>query len=610
MVTSSTFEIRSKTQIQSTARRFTNPADKYAYVNEVASGKIAVRCWMNASLQLLLCGLDHKGDSGWQSLQSKWGLILSKYRTHTEYKTTHLAIRGMPEDYNLGDPQQVFDNIQNSDYEISDVKQIFAHRVTDIITMNNCSHTSENQIIETKVSTTLLLPPDNTDMNQYIEQPQVANVDYACEECENNGVISKGAQKHTRLKDHNQEFILFTFTVPEVPEGQETPVGTHRVVDHQRNIKFTDSTQKVAEYQIVAVILFVNQCHFLTHVRPTSGPWMECDDSTVKILDNDGVGNHPGGRVHSILLKQIQSSTLENHEVETRRFTNPADKRTRVNRCVVLAKVRCWMNASLQLLLCGLDHKGESGWQCLKSSFGLKLKEFRSHLEYNNTDKVFEIMKNDTINKCVTYNTGDPTTVFDNIGDIGYNISDVKSIFSHTVSKTHTMKNCPHNSKSPKLKIRLSTSLSLPPDNSDMNQYMEQPLPDIPNDKKSCEECKNKGAVSIGAQNHHKLLDHNQDFILFTFNVPENMRSNIGTHRTVDHQRTVKLTDSTGQVAEYQVIAIILYVNQNHYVTHVRHTSDHWMECDDSNVKLLDSDGIGNHQNGHVHSILLKQVRP
>ena len=100
------------------------------------------------------------------------------------------------------------------------------------------------------------------------------------------------------------------------------------------------------------------------------------------------------------------------------------------------------------------------------------------------------------------------------------------------------------------------------------------------------------------------------DFILFTFNVPENMKSNIGTHRTVDHQRTVKLTDSTGQVAEYQVIAIILYVNQNHYVTHVRHTSDHWMECDDSNVKLLDSDGIGNHQNGHVHSILLKQVRP
>ena len=184
-VASSGSEIKQKTQIQTTARRFTNPADKWLHdVNGVATGKLAVRCWMNASLQLLLCGLDHKGDSGWQSLQSKWGLILSKYRTHTEYKTTHLAIRGMPEDYNLGDPQQVFDNIQNSDYEISDVKQIFAHRVTEIITMNNCSHTSENQTIETKVSTSLLLPPDNSDMNQYIEQPQVANTDYTCEECE------------------------------------------------------------------------------------------------------------------------------------------------------------------------------------------------------------------------------------------------------------------------------------------------------------------------------------------------------------------------------------------------------------------------------------------
>ena len=78
-------------------------------------------------------------------------------------------------------------------------------------------------------------------------------------------------------------------------------------MDNQRNVRLTDSTQKTAEYQVVSIILYVNQCHFVSHVRPTSGHWMECDDSTVTILDNDGVGNHQGGRVHSILLKQIQT---------------------------------------------------------------------------------------------------------------------------------------------------------------------------------------------------------------------------------------------------------------------------------------------------------------
>ena len=171
------------------------------------------------------------------------------------------------------------------------------------------------------------------------------------------------------------------------------------------------------------------------------------------------------------------------------------------------------------------------------------------------------------------------------------------------------MNSCSHNSKSPKIQSRVSTLLSLPPENTDMNEYMEQPLVSKPKDYE-CEECKNKGAVSIGAQSHTKFMDHNQDFILFTFNVPKDKESNIGTHRAVDHQRNVNLIDSTNQVAEYQIIAIILYVNQNHFVTHVRHTSGHWMECDDSNVKLIDNDGVGHHLNGRIHSILLKQVRP
>ena len=106
----------------------------------------------------------------------------------------------------------------------------------------------------------------------------------------------------------------------------------------------------------------------------------------------------------------------------------------------------------------------------------------------------------------------------------------------------------------------MSTLLSLPLDYSDMNQYMEQPLVDKPKDY-ICEEFRNKGVVSIGAQNHFKLMDHNQDFILFTFYVPQNKESNIGTHRVVDHQRHVNLSDSRAQVAEYQVISIILYVN-------------------------------------------------
>ena len=265
------------------------------------------------------------------------------------------------------------------------------------------------------------------------------------------------------------------------------------------------------------------------------------------------------------------------------------------------------MNASLQLLLCGLDHKGEIGWQSLQSKWGLILKQYKRHLEYNNTRVAIEgMVGNDGSER---YNLGDPQKVFDNIESIDYKISDVKSIFSHRVSITTTMNSCSHNSKSPKIQSRVSTLLSLPPENTDMNQYMEQPLVSKPKDYE-CEECKKKGAVSRGAKSHTKFMDHNQDFILFTFNVPKDKESNIGTHRAVDNQRNVNLIDSTNQVAEYQIIAIILYVNKNHFVTHVRHTSGHWMECDDSNVKLIDNDGVGHHLNGRIHSILLKQVRP
>ena len=36
-----------------------------------------------------------KGEIGWQSLQSKWGLILSQYKRHLEYNNTRVAIEGM-----------------------------------------------------------------------------------------------------------------------------------------------------------------------------------------------------------------------------------------------------------------------------------------------------------------------------------------------------------------------------------------------------------------------------------------------------------------------------------------------------------------------------------
>ena len=216
---------------------------------------------------------------------------------------------------------------------------------------------------------------------------------------------------------------------------------------------------------------------------------------------------------------------------------------------------------------------------------------------------------NSTLSMLERYNLGDPQRVFDNIESTDYNIGDVKGIFSHNVSITTTMTNCSHIPKSPKIQARVSTLLSLPPDHSDMNIYMEQPFAVKPKNY-TCEECSEKGIISIGAQQHTKLMDHSQDFILLSFNVPEDMKSNIGTHRYVNHQRNVNLRDSTGQVAEYQVISIILFVNQNHYVTHTRHPSGHWMGCDDNNVTLLDNDEVGNHLNGHIHSILLKQVWP
>ena len=181
----------------------------------------------------------------------------------------------------------------------------------------------------------------------------------------------------------------------------------------------------------------------MSHVRPTSGHWMECDDSTVKILDNDGVGNHPDGRVHSILLKQIQPIPLDIVEIDARKFTNPADKLAYVNRIPARIPVRCWMNASLQLLLCGLDHKGEIGWQSLQSKWGLILSQYKRHLEYNNTRVAIQSMVgNDGSER---YNLGDPQKVFDNIESIDYKISDVKSIFSHRVSITTTMNSCSPN---------------------------------------------------------------------------------------------------------------------------------------------------------------------
>ena len=175
---------------------------------------------MNASLQLLLCGLDHKGEIGWQSLQSKWGLILSQYKRHLEYNNTRVAIQSMvgndgSEQYNLGDPKKVFDNIESIDYKISDVKSIFSHRVSITTTMNSCSHNSKRQKIQSRVSTLLSLPPDNTDMNEYMEKPLVSKPkDYQCEECKNNGAVSIGAQSHTKFMDHNQDFYSLHLLCP------------------------------------------------------------------------------------------------------------------------------------------------------------------------------------------------------------------------------------------------------------------------------------------------------------------------------------------------------------------------------------------------------------
>ena len=123
---------------------------------------------MNALLQLLLCGLDYKGEIGWQSLQSKWGLILSHYKRHLEYNNTRVAIEGIvgnegSERYNNGDPNK-----------ISDVKSIFSHKVSITTTMNSCSHNPKSPKIQSRLSTLRSLPPENTDMNQYMEQPLVS----------------------------------------------------------------------------------------------------------------------------------------------------------------------------------------------------------------------------------------------------------------------------------------------------------------------------------------------------------------------------------------------------------------------------------------------------
>ena len=69
-----------------------------------------------------MCGLEHKGEIGWQSLQSRWGLILSQYRRHMEYNNTRVAIETLVGNkgtgrYILGDLQKVFDNIENNDYK-------------------------------------------------------------------------------------------------------------------------------------------------------------------------------------------------------------------------------------------------------------------------------------------------------------------------------------------------------------------------------------------------------------------------------------------------------------------------------------------------------------
>ena len=277
--------VRSDTSIL--GRRFTNPG--------------SVRCWMNAALQLLLCGLDHMSPDIWNTLTSSLGSLLKSYRDPDEYTNTNFAMimAEMP-DNRWNDPEVFFEKI--SDSECRDIKEIFMHKTWLLNTMTECSHTSGT--MSENFTFRHLLPPPNTDMNNYLEMASstrdYALNDYYCEICVEAGKgQNRGATQNSSLLNHSSDFIIYKFFIT-----RQTFIPGDRTINPQRIVHLKNHDGQTGMYEIIAVILFVNENHYIAHTKQTSGIWCRCDDQNISEISPSMVGNHPNGYPTHILVRR------------------------------------------------------------------------------------------------------------------------------------------------------------------------------------------------------------------------------------------------------------------------------------------------------------------
>ena len=292
---------------------------------------------------------------------------------------------------------------------------------------------------------------------------------------------------------------------------------------------------------------------------------------------------------HKTELYPTNASTHITQVSTTRQFTNDEG-------------VRCWMNVSLQLLLCGLDHLTPNIWNTLTSDFGVMLKNYRFPEIYNNTDRVMSLANMPTNE----YN--DPEVFFNTIESNTSQWNDIPNIFMHNILQENTMTKCSHKFEITSKKLTYTTTLPSP--GTIINNYLENLSTSITSivNNYYCETCKQSKNVRIrGANQRNKLLNHNSNFIIFKFY--NNHHSNMIEIRHIISNSPIQLKDKNGNVRMYEIIAVILFLSaKKHYVAHIKHTSGPWILCNDTNINIISHDNIGMHRNGVITHILIKKT--
>ena len=176
-------------------------------------------CWLNACLQMILCGIDYSSNVEFNSLL---GRELQNLQCEQFINPTRLKLLFQEEidrnSYRLERENLLFGQQDARDFLINitenkenwlDVYHTFHHVTVQTLACRNCK--TESYYRSSSIFHEMTCPPDNSRLRNYIEQIFSCSeeVEYTCEKCQKTGLFKKSLKI---CSDESSEFMIFVLT--------------------------------------------------------------------------------------------------------------------------------------------------------------------------------------------------------------------------------------------------------------------------------------------------------------------------------------------------------------------------------------------------------------